>query len=644
MQAEGWSRIACGCALALAAALAAAAPAAAQGTSLFDTIGITRSETRENSQIFGNPPYSLPAEEMPPSRSIGPGPTDGSDDVPLRMPDTSGNFPNLAKFKGQVLTLREEDRKQYAKVHFFGTTTDGGPAGGDFVLRYADDSTQAITVRFNDWCQPQNSPAHHVAIGPLSQRYRTTGGDSAQCAIFHVPANADPGKTLVSVTFPATTTPPGTNTQGYLMALTLEAGDGAFTLPDLSGRVEVPGDDIAPVTTHAFDPPEPNGGDGWYAGGVRVTLNATDEGGAGVDQIQYRIDGGPPRFYAAPALLDEDGMHTLEYRAIDANGNTEEYKAVDLKVDAHAPTTTARQSPSAPLGVGDWYDGAVEVALEAGDGGGSGTAATAYRVDGGAWTDYVGPVRIGAVGGHTLEYRSTDVAGNVEEPRSLAFKIDASPPTTSALVNGAAPVADYHGGARVTFTRSDGDGSGAVLTEYRVSGGDWAPYTGAIDLTARGDYRIDYRSRDLVGNVENYRTLRLSVETIGAAGAAPAARPSVALQPVARRRATVRALRRGRFAVRVRCQGVERGTLRLRVSRAAARRLGLRSRTLATRSVRCAAQGRGTVTLAPRAKVRRALARTERGLTVTLTLRMSGARGADSDRSTIRLRGQGAHR
>ena len=72
---------------------------------------------------------------------------------------------------------------------------------------------------------------------------------------------------------------------------------------------------------------------------------------------------------------------------------------------------------------------------------------------------------------HTLEYRSTDVAGNVEDPRALPLKIDATAPRTTALVNGAAPVAAYAGGARVTFSRTDGDGSGAVATEYRVAAG-----------------------------------------------------------------------------------------------------------------------------------------------------------------------------
>ena len=144
---------------AAAGGLAGPAPAAAQepGENLFDTIGITRSETRQNSEIFGTPtPYSLPAEEMPPSRTVGPGPDDDADDVPLRMPDTSGEVPNLASFAGQTLELREEDQKAYSQIHFFGTTTDGGPAGGDFVLHYADDSTQTIQVRFRDWCASPN--------------------------------------------------------------------------------------------------------------------------------------------------------------------------------------------------------------------------------------------------------------------------------------------------------------------------------------------------------------------------------------------------------------------------------------------------------------------------------------------------------
>ena len=404
-----------------------AGPAAAQdpGPNLFTTIGITTEETRDNSGIRG--PYSLQAEDMPPSRSVLAPEDDVTDDVPLRMPDTSGNLPNLAAFDGQALALAADDRKAYTRIHFFGMTADGS-GGGDFLLTYTDGSTQTVAVSFPDWCQ-----SGHWAIGPGNGRWTPTGSDTAPCGIFHVPAEIDEGKTLASVQLPPETDAGG-NTVAYLMALTLEQPDGSFELPDLSGRAPCVDEDVAPVTTHAFSPAAPNGNDGWYAGAVRATLSATDEeGGSGVEQVLYRLDGGRARPYGGVLTLDADGPHTFEYRAIDCAGNAEEFKSVDLKVDAHAPSTAARLTPRTPLGPGGWYDGAVAVALTARDGDGSGTDVTEYRLDGGSWTAYEGALEIGAVGRHVLEYRSTDVAGNVEPARALDVNVDATAPRTDVL-------------------------------------------------------------------------------------------------------------------------------------------------------------------------------------------------------------------
>ena len=72
----------------LVAALAVPSTAAAQDpVNIFDTIGITEAGDARNSQIFGEPEqYSLPGEEMPPSRSIvAKGPSDTQDR--RRVPD-----------------------------------------------------------------------------------------------------------------------------------------------------------------------------------------------------------------------------------------------------------------------------------------------------------------------------------------------------------------------------------------------------------------------------------------------------------------------------------------------------------------------------------------------------------------------------
>ena len=59
--------------------------------------------------------------------------------------------------------------------------------------------------------------------------------------------------------------------------------------------------------------------------------------------------------------------------------------------------------------------------LSAGDGSGSGVAATEYSLDGGAWTAYAGPFAVTSFGPHTLRFRSSDRAGNVEDARSVSW-------------------------------------------------------------------------------------------------------------------------------------------------------------------------------------------------------------------------------
>jgi beta-xylosidase len=617
---------------------------------LFTTIGITRSETRQNSQIYGNPtPYSLPAEEMPPSGTVGVPPADATDDVPLRMPDTSGTKANLAAFRGQTLTLRDQDQKAYTKLHFFGTTTDGGPAGGDFILNYKDGTQATIPeVRFPDWCGSGNASAH-FAIGPLSQRYRTTGGDGARCGIYHFPAtNPEPTKILKSVTLPSSTTPTSPNIQAYLMALTLEK-DGAFTLPDLSGQVAFPDDVTPPVSEHELTPGEPSP-TGWFTAPVQVRLDADDpDNGSGVEQIRYTIDGGTPTLYSGPVTVSDQGEHEFAYQAIDRAGNAETFKTVTIKVDPTAPETTTTVNPGLPLGGDGWYDSAVTVRLKGGDGSGSGVDATEFSLDGGQWTAYGQAIRLEQAGVHTIAYHSVDVAGNTEDDRTLTVKVDATAPTTTARINGAAPAADYSGAVRVAFTRTDGEGSGAVLTQYAIDGAkDWTDYEGAFDITAAGGHRVDFRSIDAAGNVENYKWVIFTITPArpqatmppvppAAPAPAPKPRPEAELEDVGRRFKTVSALRGGRVKVRVACQAVDRGKLSLKVSKATTKHLKLKSRTLVRRTVRCGDEGRGSVTLKPSSKVRRALARTRRSITATLSLRFTGAA---TDTQTVTFRGK----
>ncbi|MGH3005210.1 MAG: ThuA domain-containing protein [Gaiellaceae bacterium] len=106
-----------------------------------------------------------------------------------------------------------------------------------------------------------------------------------------------------------------------------------------------------------------------------------------------------------------------------------DYFLVDGRDDVTPPTTTATLNPAEPDGENGWYVSPVTVTLEADDGNGSGVASTEYRLDGGDWTPYTEPFIVSADGEHTVDYRSTDEAGNAEEAKSVSFKIDATAPT-----------------------------------------------------------------------------------------------------------------------------------------------------------------------------------------------------------------------
>jgi len=72
--------------------------------------------------------------------------------------------------------------------------------------------------------------------------------------------------------------------------------------------------------------------DGAYVGSARVTVTAADEGGSGVDRIEYSLDGGPYLAYTAPVMVERAGAHTAAYRATDKAGNTAEARTVSFSV------------------------------------------------------------------------------------------------------------------------------------------------------------------------------------------------------------------------------------------------------------------------------------------------------------------------
>ncbi|XVQ87789.1 ThuA domain-containing protein [Microbispora siamensis] len=105
-----------------------------------------------------------------------------------------------------------------------------------------------------------------------------------------------------------------------------------------------------------------------------------------------------------------------------ADFDVDDFTLVRAPKDTKAPVTTATTDPAQPEGGS--FTGPVTVTLKAVDEDkGSGVAKTEYQLDGGDWTAYTEPVKVTGEGQHTLRYRSTDKAGNVEEAKALTLTI-----------------------------------------------------------------------------------------------------------------------------------------------------------------------------------------------------------------------------
>ncbi|MBI4676746.1 MAG: hypothetical protein HY748_04115 [Elusimicrobia bacterium] len=144
----------------------------------------------------------------------------------------------------------------------------------------------------------------------------------------------------------------------------------------------------------------------------------------------------------------------------------------------------------------------------------SGVAFTEFRVDAAAATApysvFVSTFGL-AEGGHLIEFRSQDHAGNLEVTRSSQVFVDAVAPATSLLVNGTAV-----GAAEAVIISTDilsfasqDAGSGVSETLFKIDEMPEQVYASTFTLAA-GTHTVTFRSRDNVGNVESLKTALVS--------------------------------------------------------------------------------------------------------------------------------------
>ncbi|AXL92147.1 glycosyl hydrolase [Streptomyces sp. CB09001] len=262
--------------------------------------------------------------------------------------------------------------------------------------------------------------------------------------------------------------------------------------------------------------------DGAYVGSATVSIAATDEGGSGVERIEYAIGAdGAWQPYTTPVVVDQVGEHVVRYRAFDKAGNAAEEKSVTFAVAAPDTDDTTAPETSATVSGEKNADGAyidmATVTVTASDTG-SGVNTIEYAVGDGAWTAYTAPVMVHEVGEHTVRYRATDKAGNAAAEKSVAFTVaaappqDTTPPVTGATVDGTKNSdGAYVGSAKVTVNAADEGGSGVAGVEYSLDAGPYLAYTDPVVVDRVGRHTVAYRASDQAGNTSEPLTVSFTV-------------------------------------------------------------------------------------------------------------------------------------
>ncbi|MCZ7373765.1 Ig-like domain repeat protein [Micromonospora sp. WMMC250] len=136
----------------------------------------------------------------------------------------------------------------------------------------------------------------------------------------------------------------------------------------------------------------------------------------------------------------------------------------------------------------------------------SGVETVEYQVDDTSFHPYTEPVRVTAIGDHSVQFRATDQAGNTSAVGSVSFRIvepgqeDTTPPEVKAALAGDRDGdGNYVGTATATLTATDA-GSGVATIEYSLDGAAFTAYTRPVVVTTVGMHMLHFRATDVAGN------------------------------------------------------------------------------------------------------------------------------------------------
>jgi C1A family cysteine protease len=240
----------------------------------------------------------------------------------------------------------------------------------------------------------------------------------------------------------------------------------------------------------------PSATSGWKNTAQTVPLTGAAGDGA-TRMIYYTQDGGTTWGRTLNLSVNmnvaDEGAHSIKYYSVDSLASEPVHSPGYVNVDTVKPSTSDNHLSVTPT------DPAT-VTLTPNDAT-SGVAKTEYKVDGAA-TYTTGTSVVLHAGSHTVAYRSTDNAGNVETDQTFSATVSATAPTSSTTY--ATFAADATSGWKtstqtVTVSASGGDGAARTIHYTQDGGANWSTSTAAsvtVPVTTQGAHHFEYYASD----------------------------------------------------------------------------------------------------------------------------------------------------
>lgn len=366
---------------------------------------------------------------------------------------------------------------------------------------------------FNVFWYDGTAPTTHAALSGLTG---TNGWWRSTVTVNLTATDPEPGSGVTTIYYQLDGQPVQTGTT--LVVSTPGEHQLRYWARDAAGNIEAAQTvpiriDTVPPTSQATIDGSP-ASTGWYVQPVTVTIAAADDR-SGVAGVRYRLDQ-TSWITGTVVAISSDGNHVLEYQAVDVAGNVQAIQSLPIPLDATPPTTAYQYDPNTIVGDNGWYRSPITITLIPTDLV-SGVSHTQYRINNGGWTTGTQFV-LSEEGEHTVEFYSTDVAGNVEIPYPVVLKIDsmapAAPPPPTTTPGGWTSQNDFG-----FIWSKPNDRSGIAGAYYKIGSPPTANLDGTytdlqivsgIELPHEGSFDLYVWLRDGAGNVDYTRHTRVA--------------------------------------------------------------------------------------------------------------------------------------